>query len=103
MPTAIASRLSTSLNSVCLSSDFAVLADDCNEGVAMALFAKFWDRIAPLSKDVGPSKDVRADAARSAQMDDYIADKVSPRGPGFSLAIIKSGATVHAAGYGLAD
>jgi CubicO group peptidase (beta-lactamase class C family) len=69
----------------------------------MALFAKFWDRIAPLSKDVGPSKDVRADTARSAQMDDYIAGKVSARGPGFSLAIVKSGAIAHAAGYGLAD
>src|SRR5881275_1380826 len=69
----------------------------------MALFAKFWDRIAPISKDTGSPNDVRADAARSAQMDDYIAGKLRPGGPGFSLAIVKSGALVHAAGYGLAD
>lgn len=69
----------------------------------MALFAKFWDRIAPISKDIGSPTDIRADAARSAQMDDYIAGKVSPGGPGFSLGIIKSGVIVHAAGYGLAD
>jgi CubicO group peptidase (beta-lactamase class C family) len=67
----------------------------------MALFAKFWDRVAPL-KVAPQAKAVRADA-RSAQMDDYIAGKVLSRGPGFSLAIVESGAIVHAVGYGLAD
>jgi CubicO group peptidase (beta-lactamase class C family) len=62
----------------------------------MALFAKFWDRVAPLSKAV------RADA-RSRQMDDYIAGKLGGGDPGFSLAIVEAGAIVHAAGYGLAD
>lgn len=63
----------------------------------MALFGKFWDRVAPASKAI------RVDAGRSAQIDDYIAGQVRPGGPGLALAIVKSGAIVHAAGYGLAD
>jgi CubicO group peptidase (beta-lactamase class C family) len=65
----------------------------------MALFAKFWDRIAPLP----PKAAIRLDATRSAQIDDHIAGKVAPDEPGLALAIVKSGAIVHAAGYGLAD
>jgi CubicO group peptidase (beta-lactamase class C family) len=64
----------------------------------MALFAKFWDRVAPL-----PKAATRIDAARSAQIDDYVAGKVAAGEPGFALAIVKSGMIVHAAGYGLAD
>jgi CubicO group peptidase (beta-lactamase class C family) len=63
----------------------------------MALFGKFWDRIAP------PRKAIRIDAARSARIDDHVNRQVRSGGPGLSIAIVKSGATVHAAGYGLAD
>ena len=65
----------------------------------MALFGKFWDRIAPI-----PAKEaIRLDAARSAQIDDYVAGKIGDGEPGLALSIVKSGATVHAAGYGSAD
>jgi CubicO group peptidase (beta-lactamase class C family) len=63
----------------------------------MALFGKFWDRIAP------PRKAIRIDAARSAQIDDCVRRQVGNGGPGLSIAIVKSGTTVHEAGYGLAD
>jgi CubicO group peptidase (beta-lactamase class C family) len=63
----------------------------------MALFGKFWDRIAP------PRQAIRIDAGRSAQIDDYVRGHVGSGGPGLSIAIVKSGTTVHAAGYGLAD
>jgi CubicO group peptidase (beta-lactamase class C family) len=61
---------------------------------AMALF-----RRRPRS---GPT-DIRIDAERSAQIDDYIAELIQPNGPGLTLAVTESGETVHAAGYGLAD
>jgi CubicO group peptidase (beta-lactamase class C family) len=50
----------------------------------------------------GPT-DIRIDAARSAQVDDYIAELIRPNGPGLALAVTESGKAVHAAGYGLAD
>ena len=50
----------------------------------------------------GPT-DIRLDAERSAQIDDYIAELIQPNGPGLALAVIESGEIVHAAGYGLAD
>ncbi len=63
----------------------------------MALFAKFWDRVAPLPNAI------RLDAARSAQIDERIAGEVGDGAPGLSIAIVKSGTTMHAAGYGLAN
>jgi CubicO group peptidase (beta-lactamase class C family) len=50
----------------------------------------------------GPT-DIRLDAVRSAQIDDYIAELIPPDGPGLALAVTESGEIVHAAGYGLAD
>jgi CubicO group peptidase (beta-lactamase class C family) len=50
----------------------------------------------------GP-RDIRIDAERSAQIDDYIAELIRPDGPGLALAVTESGEVVHAAGYGLAD
>jgi CubicO group peptidase (beta-lactamase class C family) len=63
----------------------------------MALFGKFWDRVAP------PRQAIRLDAGRSAQIDDYVRGQVGTGGPGLAVAIVKSGTCVHAAGYGLAD
>jgi CubicO group peptidase (beta-lactamase class C family) len=63
----------------------------------MALFGKFWDLIAP------PRQAIRIDAARSARIDDHIRGQLRSGGPGLSIAIVKAGTTVHAAGYGLAD
>jgi CubicO group peptidase (beta-lactamase class C family) len=63
----------------------------------MALFGKFWDRIAPMPK-AG-----RGDGTPSAQIDDYVAGLVRDSEPGLAIAVVKSGAIVHAAGYGLAD
>src|SRR5439155_4751850 len=65
--------------------------------VAMALFGKFWDRVAPLSNAI------RVDATRSAQIDDHVGGQIRAGEPGLAIAIVKSGAIVHAAGYGLAD
>jgi len=50
----------------------------------------------------GPT-DIRLDANRSAQIDDYLAEQIKPDGPGLALAVADSGTVVHAAGYGLAD
>ena len=63
----------------------------------MALFGRFWDRVAPLTKAV------RADPMLSAQVDEEIAQRIVADGPGLALAAMRSGAIVHAAGYGLAD
>ena len=52
---------------------------------------------------VAPAPAIRADVARSAKIDEYVASQISPDGPGLSLGIIKSGELVHAAGYGLAN
>lgn len=69
----------------------------------MPLFGKFWDSIAPLSPSPSSSKEIRADAERSAQIDNYIANLILAGEPGLAIALIRSGATVHAAGYGLAN
>jgi CubicO group peptidase (beta-lactamase class C family) len=63
----------------------------------MALFGKFWDRVAPIPNGI------RVDAERSARIDDYVGGQVRDGDPGLALAVTRSGAIVHAAGYGLAD
>ena len=63
----------------------------------MTLFRGFWDRVAPLRKAI------RIDAGRSARIDDHVKARLTAGGPGLSLAIVRSGTTMHAAGYGLAD
>lgn len=50
----------------------------------------------------GPT-DIRVDAERSAQIDDYIAEQIRSDGPGLALAVSDTGTIAHAAGYGLAD
>jgi CubicO group peptidase (beta-lactamase class C family) len=50
----------------------------------------------------GPT-DIRIDAERSAEIDDYIAEQIRPDGPGLALAVSETGTIAHAAGYGLAD
>ena len=49
------------------------------------------------------AKAIRADAARSAEIDDYADSEIEADGPGFALAVVARGTVVHAAGYGLAD
>lgn len=46
---------------------------------------------------------IRADPSRSARMDEYVASQIGEDDPGVALSIVKSGALVHAAGYGLSD
>jgi CubicO group peptidase (beta-lactamase class C family) len=46
---------------------------------------------------------IRADPARSARVDEYVASQVGEEDPGLALSILKSGTIVHAAGYGLSD
>jgi CubicO group peptidase (beta-lactamase class C family) len=46
---------------------------------------------------------IRADAGRSARIDDYVAGQIRADGPGLALAVVVAGAVVHEAGYGLAD
>jgi CubicO group peptidase (beta-lactamase class C family) len=57
--------------------------------------AWIWNRILPRA--------MRAETTPSARIDGYIAGKIQPDGPGLALAVVKAGAVVHAAGYGLAD
>jgi len=57
--------------------------------------AWIWKRTLP--------KAVRAETTPLARIDGYVASKIRPDGPGLALAIVKAGAVVHAAGYGLAD
>jgi len=71
--------------------------DEAMGGSAVPLFGKFWDRVAPVSNAI------RADAQRSAQLDDHVAAQIRDGEPGLAIAIVKSGTVVHAAGYGLAD
>jgi CubicO group peptidase (beta-lactamase class C family) len=59
--------------------------------------AFFWNRPPPAPKAV------HADAARSAQIDRYITSRLRADDPGLALSVVKNGAIVHAAGYGLAD
>ncbi len=63
----------------------------------MALFGKFWDRIAPI-----PGTN-RRDAGPAAEVDDYVRSQIRDGDPGLAIAVVKAGAVVHAAGYGLAD
>ena len=42
---------------------------------------------------------IRADAGRSAQVDEHVAGQIGADDPGLVLAIVKSGTVVHAAGY----
>jgi CubicO group peptidase (beta-lactamase class C family) len=42
-------------------------------------------------------------AGTRVQIDDYIASRIRPDGPGLALAVVEAGTVVHAAGYGLAD
>lgn len=46
---------------------------------------------------------IRADAGRSAEIDEYIAEQIDADGPGLALAVIADGTVAHLAGYGLAD
>jgi CubicO group peptidase (beta-lactamase class C family) len=46
---------------------------------------------------------MRAETTPAARIDGYVASKIQPDGPGLALAVVKAGAVVHAAGYGLAD
>jgi CubicO group peptidase (beta-lactamase class C family) len=57
--------------------------------------AWIWNRILP--------KAMRAERTPSAWIDGHVASKIQPDGPGLALAVVKAGAVVHAAGYGLAD
>jgi CubicO group peptidase (beta-lactamase class C family) len=63
----------------------------------MALFGKFWDRIAPK-----PDPN-RRDAGPAAAIDDCVRNQIRDGDPGLAIAVTKAGAIVHAAGYGLAD
>jgi CubicO group peptidase (beta-lactamase class C family) len=63
----------------------------------MALFGKFWDRIAPQ-----PDAD-RRDAGPAAAIDDCVRSQIRDGDPGLAIAVAKAGAIAHAAGYGLAD
>jgi CubicO group peptidase (beta-lactamase class C family) len=59
--------------------------------------AAFWNRTRPSPPGI------RAGAEDSRQIDDYLTDQIPHGAPGLALGIVKSGAVVHAAGYGLAD
>jgi len=59
--------------------------------------ALFWNRTEP------PPPGIRADARRSAEIDEYVASQVRSGGPGLALAVVSSGTVVHSVGYGLAD
>jgi CubicO group peptidase (beta-lactamase class C family) len=50
----------------------------------------------------GPTE-IRIEAERSAEIDDYIAEQIRGDGPGLALAVAETGTIAHAAGYGLAD
>ena len=51
--------------------------------------AWIWNRILP--------KAMRAETTPSARIDDYVAGKIQPDGPGLALAVVKAGSVVHAA------
>jgi CubicO group peptidase (beta-lactamase class C family) len=57
--------------------------------------AWIWNRILP--------KATRAKTTLSARIDGYVVSKIRSDGPGLALTVVKAGAVVHAAGYGLAD
>jgi CubicO group peptidase (beta-lactamase class C family) len=57
--------------------------------------AWIWNRFLP--------KAMRAETTPSARIHGYVAGKMQPDGPGLAMAVVKAGAVVHAAGYGLAE
>jgi CubicO group peptidase (beta-lactamase class C family) len=57
----------------------------------------FWNRSQPAPPGI------RADAKRSAEIDDYVLGQVKAGGPGLALAVVSWGNVVHSVGYGLAD
>ena len=57
----------------------------------------FWNRPQPAPPGI------RADATRSAQIDDYVMSQLKAAGPGLALAVVSAGTVVHSVGYGLAD
>src|SRR5579863_1553606 len=61
----------------------------------MEPMVRIWNRIL--------SKAVHAGTPPSAQIDDYIASRIRPDGPGLALAVVKAGVVVHTAGYGRAN
>jgi len=50
-----------------------------------------------------PAEAIRVDAGRSARIDNFLAGEIQPDHPGMAVAVVKSGAIVHAAGYGSAN
>src|SRR5215471_14578364 len=63
--------------------------------------AAFWNR-GRTAGAYAPTE-IRRDEEGSALVDDYVAKQIRADGPGLALAVVESGAVVHAAGYGLAD
>src|SRR4029077_19670047 len=59
--------------------------------------AFFWNRAQPAPPGI------RADARRSAEIDDYVLSQARADGPGLSLAVVSGDAVVHSVGYGLAN
>lgn len=57
----------------------------------------FWNRSQPAPPGI------RADAKRSAEIDDYVTGQVKAGGPGLMLAVVSAGTVVHSVGYGCAD
>jgi CubicO group peptidase (beta-lactamase class C family) len=60
--------------------------------------ATLWDALKTLTGGA-PS----GDAGRSARMGEHIESLIGDGDPGLALAVVRSGVTVHLAGYGLAD
>ncbi len=61
----------------------------------MALFGRSTPAPAPAG--------IRADAARSGDIDDYVRGQIDAAGPGLAMSVIADGNVVHLAGYGMAD
>ena len=59
--------------------------------------AFFWNRTEPAPPGI------RADARRSAEIDNSVTSQIRPGGPGLALAVVSAGTVVHSVGYGLAD
>ena len=57
--------------------------------------APIWNR--------NPPKATHAETTPSVRIDGYLAGRIRADGPGLALAVVRDGAVVHAAGYGLAD
>src|SRR4029077_11904112 len=67
---------------------------DIEDSSAMAFF---WNRAQPAPPGI------RADARRSAEIDDYVLSQARADGPGLSLASVSGGSVFHSVGYGLAN